>query len=127
MKPNDMIELAQSLARAMPRIHTSGDVTDVPTAAAAAARKADRIGLLRAVLAQTQTELDTLRTELEDAGLKEIEGDFYRVSFASCKGAVKINWKAVATKLKPSRQLIAAHTTTGEESVRMNVTALKTH
>lgn len=126
MKSNDMIELAQAMARAMPRHNTQGDL-DMDSAAAVAARKADRIGLLRIVLKRTQEELDTLRAELEDAGLSEIEGDFYRVSFASCKGAVKTNWKAVAAKLKPSHQLIAAHTTTGEESVRMNVTALKTH
>lgn len=126
MKPNDMIELAQAMARAMPRYNTQGDL-DMDSAAAVAARKADRIGLLRIVLKRTQDELDTLRAELETAGLSEIEGDFYRVSFASCKGAVKTNWKAVAAKLKPSHQLIAAHTTTGKESVRMDVTALKTH
>jgi len=127
MKPNDMHELALAMARAMPRYHTEGDVTDMNSAAAVAARKADRIGLLRIVLKKTQDELDTLRAELENTGLSEVTGDFYRVSFASCDGATKVNWKAVATKLKPSRQLIAAHTTTGEESVRMNVTALKTH
>lgn len=127
MTPNDMHELALAMARAMPRYQTEGDVTDMDSAAAVAARKADRIGLLRIVLKRTQDELDTLRAELETTGLCEVTGDFYRVSFASCKGAVKINWKAVAAKLKPSHQLIAAHTTIGKESVRMDVTALKTH
>jgi hypothetical protein len=127
MKPTDMIELAQRLAQMTPRLNDHGDITDVTTAAAAAARAADRIGLLRIVLKRTQDELETVRAELEDTGLKAIEGDFYRVSFASCDGATKVNWKAVAAKLKPSHQLIAAHTTVGKESVRMDVTALKTH
>jgi hypothetical protein len=122
MKPNEMQDFVKSAAQAMPRLMIQGDVTDM-SAAAAAAYKADRIGLLRSVLAQTQDELDTLRAELEDAGLSEIDGHLYRVSFAECKGSAKTDWKAVATKLQPSRQLIAAHTTVSKGSIRMNVTA----
>ena len=122
MKSTDMHDLALAMAQAMPRIHTSGDLPGM-SAAAAAGYKADRIGLLRSVLAQTQDELDTLRAELEDAGLTEIDGHLYRVSFAECKGSAKTDWKAVATKLQPSRQLIAAHTTVSKGSIRMNVTA----
>ena len=122
MKPNEMQEFAKRAAQSMPRITIQGDVPGM-NAAEAAAYKADRIGLLRIVLAQTQDELDTLRAELEDAGLTEIDGHLYRVSFAECKGSAKTDWKAVATKLQPSRQLIAAHTTVSKGFIRMNVTA----
>lgn len=120
MKQIDMIALANSLLQ-----------TTVPTAAPVAAdevkRKADRLGLLHAVIAQSKAEADTLRAELEKSGLPEIEGALYRVAFAECKGATKTDWKAVAAKLKPSRQLVAAHTSTGNPSVRMTVTARPTH
>jgi len=127
MKPNDMIELANAMARAMPRLNAHGDLPEVASAADQLKRKADRLGLLHAVIAQSQTEVADLRAELEAAGLKEIEGDLYRVAFANCKGSTKVNWKAVAAKLQPSRQLVAAHTSTGEDSVRMTVTARPTH
>lgn len=127
MKPNDMIELAQAMARALPRLNAHGDLPGAAPAADQLKRKADRMGLLHAVIAQSKAEAETLRAELEAAGLKEIEGDLYRVAFADCKGATKVNWKAIAAKLKPSRQLIAAHTSTGEDSVRMTVTARPTN
>ena len=127
MKPNDMIELAQALARAVPRLNAHGDLPEVAAAADQLKRKADRMGLLHAVIAQSKAEAETLRAELEAAGLKEIEGDLYRVAFADCKGATKVNWKAIASKLQPSRQLVKAHTSTGEDSIRMTVTARPTH
>lgn len=127
MKPNDMIELAQAMARALPRLNAHGDLPGAAPAADQLKRKADRMGLLHAVIAQSKAEAETLRAELEAAGLKEIEGDLYRVAFADCKGATKVNWKAIAAKLKPSRQLIAAHTSTGEDSVRITVTARPTN
>ena len=127
MKPNDMIELANAMARALPRLNAHGDPAEVATAADQLKRKADRLGLLHAVIAQSQTEVADLRAELEAAGLKEIEGDLYRVAFADCKGATKVNWKAIAAKLQPSRQLVKAHTSTGADSIRMTVTARPTH
>jgi hypothetical protein len=127
MKPNDMIELANAMARAMPRLNAHGDIPEVAAAADQLKRKADRMGLLHAVIAQSKTEADTLRAELEAAGLPEIEGDLYRVAFAECKGATRVDWKTIAAKLKPSRQLVKAHTSTGEASTRMTVTARPTN
>ena len=124
MKAENMIDLVQALARAMPRLNATADPAAPP---ADLKSKADRMGLLHAVIAQSKAEAATLRAELEAAGLPEIEGDLYRVAFAPCKGATKVDWKTVAAKLKPSRQLVQAHTTTGEDSTRMTVTARPTH
>ena len=130
MNENDMIELAQAMARALPRLNAHGEPTPPKiknTAIAILKQKADRLGLLHAVIAQSKTEADKLRAELEAAGLDAIQGDLYRVAFAECKGSTRTDWKAVAAKLKPSRQLVAAHTSTGEASTRMTVTARPTN
>jgi hypothetical protein len=98
-----------------------------PTAAQAIAAKVDRLGVLHAALADMKREADQLRTELEDAGLDSIEGHLYRVNFAQCAGRTLTDWKTISERLKASRQLIAAHTTTGEPSTRMTVKARQTH
>lgn len=119
MKPIDMIAFANSmLTQPMP--------APVP-AADDAGRKADRLGLLHSVIAQAKAEAESLRAELEETGLPEVNGQLYRVAFASCAGATRIDWQTIAKKLKPSRQLIAANTSTGKESIRMTVTARPTH
>jgi histidinol-phosphate/aromatic aminotransferase/cobyric acid decarboxylase-like protein len=122
MKPQDL----QTLARAalMP---TTAPATPAPTAADAIAAKVDRLGALHAALAMMKKEADTLRTELEDAGLNNIEGNLYRVNFAAVAGRTLTDWKTIAERLKASRQMIAAHTTTGEGSTRMTVKARQTH
>ena len=97
------------------------------TAAAALAAKVDRLGALTAAMATIKLDADTLRAELEDAGLKDIDGALYRVNFAQCAGKTLTDWKTIAAKLKPSRQLIAAHTKTGAESTRMTPKAHATH
>ena len=119
MKPQDLQTLAK--AALMP------PAAPAPTAADAMAAKVDRLGALSAALADMKREADTLRAELEDAGLTNIDGQLYRVNFAQCAGRTLTDWKAIAERLKPSAQLIRAHTTTGEASTRMTVKARQTH
>ena len=129
MNNNDMIEFAQALARAVPRYNVSGDVTEPPavTAAAALAAKVDRLGAISADMAALKKQADKLRTDLEDAGLSNIDGQLYRVNFAQCAGSTLTNWRAIAERLKASPQLIRAYTKTGEASTRMTVKAHPTH
>lgn len=119
MKPQDL----QTLARAalMP------PAAPAPTAAQAIAAKVDELGQLHAAIADMKRKADQIRTELEDAGLDNIEGQLYRVNFAAVAGRTLTDWKTIAERLKASRQLIAAHTTTGEPSTRMTVKARQTH
>ena len=119
MKPQDLQTLAQ--AALMP------PAAPAPTAAQAMAAKVDRLGALSAALAAMKREADQLRAELEDAGLNDIHGNLYRVNFAQCAGRTLTDWKTIAERLKPSAQLIRAHTTTGEPSTRMTVKAHTTH
>lgn len=119
MKPQDL----QTLARAalMP------PAAPAPTAAQAIAAKVDRLGVLHAALADMKKEAEALRAELEDAGLDSIDGQLYRVNFAQVAGRTLTDWKTIAERLKPSPQLVRAHTTTGEASTRMTVKARQTH
>ena len=130
MKPQDLQTLAA--AALMPagfRHHDSGEPAQpaAVTAAQAIAAKVDRLGVLHAALADMKREADQLRAELEDAGLDNIEGQLYRVNFAAVAGRTLTDWNTIAERLKASRQLIAAHTTTGEPGTRMTVKARQTH
>jgi histidinol-phosphate/aromatic aminotransferase/cobyric acid decarboxylase-like protein len=119
MKPQDL----QTLARAalMP------PAAPAPTAAEAIAAKVDRLGAMHAAMADMKRQADQIRAELEDAGLTDIEGQLYRVNFATVAGSTLTNWRAIAERLKASPQLIRAYTKTGEASTRMTVKARQTH
>jgi histidinol-phosphate/aromatic aminotransferase/cobyric acid decarboxylase-like protein len=130
MKPQDLQTLAA--AALMPtgfRHHDSGEPAEpaAVTAAAAIAAKVDELGQLHATIADMKRKADRIRTELENAGLADIEGTLYRVNFAACAGKTLTDWQAIAKRLKASPQLIRAHTTTGEASTRMTVKARQTH
>ena len=90
------------------------------------ADKVDRIGHLKAEIAEREAEINDLRATLEDAGLPAIDGHQYRVTF-STSTRTATDWRTIAERFKPSAQLIRRHTTTGDPVTRMNVTARKTH
>jgi histidinol-phosphate/aromatic aminotransferase/cobyric acid decarboxylase-like protein len=130
MKPQDLATLAA--AALMPagfRHHDSAEPAQpaAVTAAAAIAAKVDELGQLHAAIADMKRKADRIRTELENAGLADIEGQLYRVNFAQCAGKTLTDWKTIAERLKASPQLIRAHTTTGEPGTRMTVKARQTH
>jgi hypothetical protein len=128
MKPQDLATLAA--AALMPagfRHNDHGEPAEPAaiTAAHALGLKVDELGQLHADIATLKTKADKIRAELETAGLDTIDGQRYRASLASVKGSTRIDWQTIAAKFKPSRQLIAAHTTTGKATTRLNVTARK--
>jgi hypothetical protein len=129
MKPENFADFANAILAgpAFMRYNDHGEPAQpaTVTAAAALAAKVDELGALRAVIADLTEKTDHLRTELEDAGLSTIDGQHYSASFAQVKGSARIDWQTIAQKFKPSRQLIAAHTTTGKPSTRLNITARK--
>ena len=130
MKPQDLATLAA--AALMPagfRHHDSAEPAEpaAVTAAAALAAKVDELGQLHAAIAKLKKDADQLRTELEDAGLTDIDGQLYRVNFAQCTARAVTDWQAIAKRLKASAQLIRAYTKTGEPSTRMTVKARQTH
>jgi histidinol-phosphate/aromatic aminotransferase/cobyric acid decarboxylase-like protein len=131
MKPQDLQTLAAAALTAPSpmRWNDTGEPAQpaAVTAAAALAAKVDRLGAMHAAIASMKREADQLRAELEDAGLENIEGQLYRVNFATVAGSTLTNWRAIAERLKASPQLIRAYTKTGEPSTRMTVKAHPTH
>jgi len=128
MTPQDLQTLAAAALMAA-RYNDHGEPTPpaAVTAAAALAAKVDELGAMHAAMADMKRKADKIRTELENAGLENIEGQLYRVNFATVAGSTLINWRAIAERLKASPQLIRAHTKTGEPSTRMTVKARQTH
>lgn len=128
MKPQDFHAFAAAVfAAPIMRHNATGEPTQpaAVTAAAALAAKVDELGALRAVIADLQTQADKIRAEIEEAGLTAIDGQHYSATLTSVKGSTRIDWQTIAAKFKPSRQLIAAHTTTGKAATRLNLTARK--
>ena len=73
----------------------------------------DRLGTLLATIAEMNAEAKLLKAALQvniDAGDAD-EGDLFRAAHSMAERDT-VDWKAVAAKLDPSRQLVTAHTTT---------------
>ena len=81
----------------------------------------DTIGRLRAQIAELQLELKGHEAGLKSEGEGSYEGDLFAGTVSTVE-TDRVNWKAVAEKLNPSRQLVAAHTK-ASVSVRLTVTA----
>ena len=85
----------------------------------------DRLAMVKAQLADLKREEDALKAELIDAGLPVIESNAYRCAVSMCDGRESIDWKAIAEKLQPSRQLVTAHTSYGAPYAVVRVSARK--
>jgi len=85
----------------------------------------DRLALIKAQIANLKREEDQLKDLLIDSGLESVEGQLHRAALSYCAGRELIDWKTIAAKLVPSRQLIAAHTSTGEPFYTVRVSARK--
>ena len=78
----------------------------------------DRLATLKAEIARLKTEEDALKDVL-------IEGTQHRAAISHCAGRELIDWKTIAAKFNPSRQLIAAHTSQGEPYATVRLSARK--
>lgn len=86
---------------------------------------ADRLGLLKAQIAELKTQEKAIAQELIDTGLPVIEGVTFRVAISRVGPKTKVDWEAIATHLKPSRQLMTAHTSATAPCVAVRVSARK--
>jgi hypothetical protein len=73
----------------------------------------DQLGCIKAQIADLEKQEKSVRDALADSGLSEIEGELFRATVSRSEVA-KVDWKTIAEKCEPSRQLIAAHTTSDE-------------
>jgi hypothetical protein len=86
---------------------------------------ADRLGQIKAQLADLKKEESKLKEELIESGLAVIEGSFYRVAISETDGKTLIDWKTIAEKFSPSRQLVKANSSVGEAFFTVRVSARK--
>ena len=100
--------------------------TDAHTIAGAV----DRLAFIKAQIAALQTEETALKQTLikaaERLGKDTLLGTTHRATIAHTEGRVTTDWRSVAEHLKPSRQLITAHTTQGEPVTSVRLYAHKT-
>ena len=74
---------------------------------------ADELGTIRAQMADLKDREREIRDTLIEAGVKALEDETFRALVVESLRTM-IDWKAVAAHLKPSRQLVTAHTTERE-------------
>lgn len=74
----------------------------------------DRCAELRRQVDELTAEKRALEAELVATGLDRIDGTLHSVSISRSAGRETVDWKAIAAKLEPSRQLITAYTKLGE-------------
>lgn len=85
----------------------------------------DELAAVKAELSALQERETELKQLLAAAGPDVIEGTQHRASI-SITARTAINWQAIAQHLKPSRQLITAHTTEGAPFAVVRISAKKT-
>ena len=89
-------------AKAVPNPATLKDLADV----------VDRCAALRARIDELNDEKKDLEAALCATGLDRVEGTMHVASISHGVRRAVTDWKAVAEKLKPSWQLVTAHTRT---------------
>ena len=71
---------------------------------------ADELGALRAEIDELRKSASFLEDLLKHKRVTVAEGSLFRVSISYDIETARTNWRKVAEKLSPSRQLVQAHT-----------------
>ena len=74
---------------------------------------ADELGSIRAQQADLKDREREIRNTLIESGIEVFEDDIFRALVVESLRTT-IDWKSVAAKLKPSRQLVTSHTSEKE-------------
>jgi hypothetical protein len=85
----------------------------------------DELGSIDREIARLKAQRDDMAAIVKLTGEGRYIGQQFEGLVYSSKGRVVTNWRNVAEHFNPSRQLIVAHTTTGEPSLSLKVEALK--
>lgn len=86
----------------------------------------DRLAIIKQQIADLKKEEDALKADLINSGVKSIDGLYWSASVSEVEGRKTTDWRSIASKFDPSRQLIAAYTTQGEDFYQVRVFARKT-
>ena len=86
-----------------------GSVTTDPMAA-----MVDQLGALDAQIKALTKQADTLKASIKAHGPERYNGSEFSALVFESEGRTVTDWRAIAEKFEPSRQLITAHTSVGE-------------
>jgi hypothetical protein len=89
------------------------------------ARVVDQLGAVKAQIADLQKIEKELKAELAGTGFSFVDGAQYRASI-HWQSHTSIDWRAIAEHFNPSRQLVTAHSSHGDLSPVVRVSARKT-
>lgn len=89
-----------------PEENEMGKITKI---AAPTMADVDKLGELRAAMAVLKAEADALELKLKKAGGGVYAGQLFDANVIVANRET-VDWKAVAAKLNPNRQLVTAHT-----------------
>ena len=70
----------------------------------------DQLALIKAQIAELKAQEDALKAVLINSGLSAVDSDLHRATVSECDGKEVVDWKSIALKFSPSRQLVTAHT-----------------
>ena len=86
----------------------------------------DQLADVKAQIAKLREQENVLKETLICSGESAVDSDAYRATITDTKPRDTTDWEAIAMKFNPSRQLIRAHTNTGESYFQVRVYARKT-
>jgi hypothetical protein len=86
----------------------------------------DKLAEIKAQIAELRQQENELKQVLIDSGESAVDSLIYRATIADVQGKEIVDWRAVAEKFNPSRQLIRAYTSRGENYFMIRVVARKT-
>jgi len=87
------------------------------------AELADRLGALKAQMADLKVQEEALKGALVASGAATIEGDEYRVAVSRVDERPVVDWRAMAESYNPSRETVDAYTTYAEPYSVVRVSA----
>jgi hypothetical protein len=81
----------------------------------------DELATIKAQLADLAKREAELKEILVSSGLASIDGTLHKVSISRVSGRIVTDWRTVAEKMGPSRQLVQAHTAQGAGYVAVKI------
>lgn len=94
-----------------------------PAPAATLPDAVDQLGFIRAQIADLQEIEKQLKAAIESSEDDKVTGRLYKAAIVRSAGRVSIDWKSIAERFNPSRQLIAAHTSHGAAFTAIRISA----
>jgi hypothetical protein len=83
----------------------------------------DELATIKAHVADLAKREAELKEILVSSGQTHVDGTLHRVTVCNVSGRVCTDWKTIAEKFDPSRQLVQAHTTQSAGYISLKITS----